>query len=44
MSPLGLGEDRPQEMVIEHMREGPVSQVMAETRNTHIVDILLGDL
>ena len=44
MRPFGLWQDRAQEVVIKDVREGTVAQIVAEPRNTHIVDILLTDL
>jgi hypothetical protein len=31
-------------MIIEHMREGSMSQIMAKTCNTHIKDVSVSDL
>ena len=41
MSPLSVGVDGPQEMVVKDMREGSVAQVVTETRDGHVVDISL---
>lgn len=31
-------------MIIEYVREGPVTQIVAETRNADIIYVLVGDL
>ncbi len=41
MSPVSGRVDRPQEVVVEDMREGSVAKVMAEACDRHVVDVLL---
>ena len=44
MRPLRVGVDVAEEVVVEHVREGTVAQVVAQTRDRHIVHVLLADI
>ncbi len=39
--PLGVGVDVPQKVVVEHVRERPVAQVVAQPRDRHVVHVPL---
>lgn len=43
MGPLSIRIDRFQEVDVKYVREGSMAQIMAESRNGHIVDIILID-
>ena len=42
--PLRVRVDVAEEVVVEHVREGTVAQVVAQTRDRHIVHVLLSDI
>ncbi len=42
--PLRVRVDVAEEVVVEHVREGTVAQVVAQTRDRHIVHVLLADV
>lgn len=42
--PLRVRVDVAEEVVVEHVREGTVAQVMTQTRDRHIVHVLLADV
>ena len=44
MGPLCLWVYRPQEVIVEYVRERSMAQVVAQPRYRHIVDVLIGDV
>ncbi len=39
-----ISQHTPQEVVVEHVRERAVTQVVTQTRYTHVVDVSIADL